>query len=372
MPKYQKMEVFTVVRLFNSLVATITVTLMTVHGANAMNKASKSSAAPNIVQPSKNSKKDRVRLTTKESPFERLVGSYPARIIDIAQAIKNIHNDTVSTQSISNIFLLHGPRGNGKTTLPHAIADYANATYLFCTASDFFADKNKSVQRIDEFFDTAFKHTKKDKKSVVILLDEIGSIIKSRTCEQDPQITIVADCLCTKLDRVRQEPKIFFFCTTNLPTQELYPTFLARLSDHDNIYIPNPSYEDIRTLVSYYLRKKFGTLVTEEFLAQVAQKAIGLDRRRIYIAITIDIPAIMAASQENEITEDVILESIQTQQIKQQRLNHLTEASEPTRMTRIISNSGEFICNTGVTIIQSVIIAWGIKTTLSFLDRFRK
>lgn len=157
------------------------------------------------------------------------------------QNLKLFHSETgVYIPKITGFFLLHGPKGNGKTTLAKTIAKAANAEFLSISGADvvkrYFGD---GVNHISQLF-AQVDNLVAQGKIVVIFIDEIDRLISNNTSEHRSEHDAATCKLWLELDRIKNDPRIIFIAATN-HMETLDSTFMDRFQKAAIIKIDNPT-----------------------------------------------------------------------------------------------------------------------------------
>lgn len=166
--------------------------------------------------------------------------------------------------------LLYGPPGCGKTMLAAATASEINGYFINVDAasmmSKWLGDAEKNVSQL---FHMARDTSKKENVPVVILIDEVDSLLGNSQNENGGEIRVKNQFL-TEMDGVNDKGKnlqTYVIAATNKPWK-LDWAFLRRFSKR--IYIPLPSLEARENLfVSYLTKLKKDSSVNSSDLARL-------------------------------------------------------------------------------------------------------
>lgn len=131
-------------------------------------------------------------------------------------------------------FILFGPPGTGKTTIPYAIAKKLNWTVYYISPKDFVSENNGieySIKRIFETIQTKYAPIKKEvdaakKKNkkkkgnakIVFVFDEIDELVTSRGSESDRQSRLMTTMMLPLFNELREDAEncgFIFFALTN-------------------------------------------------------------------------------------------------------------------------------------------------------------
>jgi vacuolar protein-sorting-associated protein 4 len=151
--------------------------------------------------------------------------------------------------------LLYGPPGCGKTMLAAATASEINGYFINVDAasmmSKWLGDAEKNVSQL---FHMARDSSKKENVPVIMLIDEVDSLLGNSQNENGGEIRVKNQFL-TEMDGVNDKGKnlqTYVIAATNKPWK-LDWAFLRRFSKR--IYIPLPSLQTRENLFSSYLSK---------------------------------------------------------------------------------------------------------------------
>ncbi|CAD5212243.1 unnamed protein product [Bursaphelenchus okinawaensis] len=152
---------------------------------------------------------------------------------------------------LNRLMLLHGPPGSGKTSLCKGLAQRIASRYqgtykrsIFVEVnshslfSKWFSESGKLVQKL---FDQVVEIAEEPKSLVIMLVDEVESLVMSRTSahSNDPSDSIRAvNAVITQIDRIRRYPNVLVLTTSNI-TEALDPAFLDRTDISK--FVGNPS-----------------------------------------------------------------------------------------------------------------------------------
>ncbi|MDE1842590.1 MAG: AAA family ATPase [Thaumarchaeota archaeon] len=166
--------------------------------------------------------------------------------------------------------LLYGPPGCGKTMLAAATASEINGYFINVDAasmmSKWLGDAEKNVSQL---FHMARDTSKKENIPVIILIDEVDSLLGNSQNENGGEIRVKNQFL-TEMDGVNDKGKdlqVYVIAATNKPWK-LDWAFLRRFSKR--VYIPLPSEKARENLfVSYLAKLKKDTSVNAPELSKM-------------------------------------------------------------------------------------------------------
>ena len=182
--------------------------------------------------------------------------------------------------------LMYGPPGCGKTLLAAATASEIDSYFISVDAasimSKWLGEGEKNVARL---FNSARKLLEKDAKSVIVFIDELDSILGSRSNEVGGEVRVRNQFL-KEMDGIQDKGKnihLYVIGATNKPWALDWP-FLRRFQKR--IYVPLP---DIRArtqmLKQYTAPLKMETEFKLDDLSKMTEGYSGSDMRDICQAV---------------------------------------------------------------------------------------
>src|SRR5574337_2183602 len=186
--------------------------------------------------------------------------------------------------------LLYGPPGCGKTVIAAATANEIDGYFINVDAasmmSKWLGDAEKNVSQL---FHMARDSSKKENVPVIMLIDEVDSLLGNSQNENGGEIRVKNQFL-TEMDGVNDKGKnlqTYVIAATNKPWK-LDWAFLRRFSKR--IYIPLPSMQTRENLFSLYLSKlKKDSSVDATHLAQLIEGYSASDIRDICQSVQLSV-----------------------------------------------------------------------------------
>jgi len=167
--------------------------------------------------------------------------------------------------------LLYGPQGTGKTMLAKAIANRAEANFLFVQASDVVGEGlyGQTETVVTSLFEEARKLVKKDGKHVIIFVDEADLILPKTSKNRHEATGRVVGIFAQEMDGVKTSGKITTILATNNP-EEVDSKILSRMDEREAV--PLPDAKGLVSILEIQLR-----LIEEKFNIKIARDNIDLD-----------------------------------------------------------------------------------------------
>lgn len=157
----------------------------------------------------------------------------------------------------ANKIILHGPPGNGKTTLVEKMAELSDSHLIKITGSSLHSEfANQGAKKIQEYFAKALLFAGSHKyKKVIIFIDEADSFAKynsNKTNQGANYQLATTQELWQSIDKIRFEEQIFVILATN-NYELLHPTLTSRFNTNI-IQLSNPSKNIRREIINYYIK----------------------------------------------------------------------------------------------------------------------
>ena len=237
---------------------------------------------PQVVQQLKANYND---LIMKEKPtvqWDEVVGLDDAKKALRESIIFPVQRADLFTLGCPLGMLMYGPAGCGKTLLAAATASEIDSYFITVDAASIMSKwLGEGEKNVAKLFNSARKLLEKEAKSVIVFIDELDSILGSRTNEVGGEVRVRNQFL-KEMDGIADKGKhlhLYIIGATNKPWALDWP-FLRRFQKR--IYVPLP---DIRArtqmLKQYTAPLKMDAQLKIEDLAKMAEGYSGSDMRDI-------------------------------------------------------------------------------------------
>jgi AAA+ superfamily predicted ATPase len=213
---------------------------------------------------------------TDATSIEGIVGTIPTKILWVIEQLKSPEG---IQPGFKNRMILHGPPGNGKTTLASKIADAAGAMCIKLHApSAVTRYQGSGAENIEEIFKQAEDFILYGECKVVVFIDEVDAIAANTDGETRGDQKAAIQKLWLELDKYKDNPNIFIIVATN-ELKKLHKTFLDRFGNNV-IELKNPD-EELRKKVLEYYFAKFSVARNPELMKQLVKKSKDLSIRAL-------------------------------------------------------------------------------------------
>lgn len=211
------------------------------------------------------------------------VGELPEKVIWLARLIQD-NNRFLNFAHASTLpptlgrLILHGPPGNGKSTIAVKIAELGEAQ-LFKIHGPSIVGRyvGQGAETIEAVFNAARDYADEHQRVAVIVIDEVDAIAGSNTTEFRSEHSAALQKLWLLLDDYKEDPRIFVICTTN-SLEQLHQAFLDRFGSNC-IEIGYPDAIKRQQVLQHYFNLYAKKPIDDALIRTVVKKTEGMSIR---------------------------------------------------------------------------------------------
>lgn len=195
-------------------------------------------------------------IDESKGTFSDYAGAIPEQIRVLLDMIKHPEQFEKFGIEPSKGILLVGPPGTGKTLLARYLASQSGCGFIPTNASDFIeVYVGTGAARIRELFTMAREWSRKNKKRVIIFIDEIDALGYNRDrMGTDTEGVRSCTALLAEMDGFTKDDRVIILGATNVPDQ--LDNAFKRPGRFDTIIeVPLPDKKARKEVLSHYLNK---------------------------------------------------------------------------------------------------------------------
>ena len=211
-------------------------------------------------------KSDRTDIEYKED-YETIIEELKKGNVFLIEELKKVSriSERINKENLivkrmpSNILILYGPPGNGKTTYATKVAELTNS-YIIEEDGPSIVEKfiGSGPKRINEVFKTAIEISKLTKKRVIIFIDEVDAFARTDNTHEEH----IATATQLNLNITKHADKNLVVILATNKFESLNPALKSRIKK-GSIEILNPDVKMRKEIIEYYF-KEFNLEIEED------------------------------------------------------------------------------------------------------------
>lgn len=212
----------------------------------------------------------------------QLVGALPDKVTWLIESISQ-HNQALRQGKFKQPIMLgrliiHGPPGNGKSTIAGYIAQASNAM-LFTLHGPSIVGRylGQGAETIETYFQKAIAHAEQYQQVAVIVIDEIDAIAGNNNTEFRSEHSAALQKLWLLLDDYKNDPRVCVICTTN-NLDLLHKAFIDRFGSNC-IEIGYPDAALRAKVLEHYFEFYANTQIDVDLLQRLVSRTDGMSIR---------------------------------------------------------------------------------------------
>ena len=182
-------------------------------------------------------------IPAKEFRIPGMSGTLPIHLGRVMRSFNWAKNNScIESKGDTNLIILHGPSGNGKTTIAHKFAELTDS-YLIKFNSQFLVNDGSS-KTIQDLFDQVTKNLERSlRKGCILCIDNIDALTKNENA---------LTSLRCYLSEFKKEGRFLFIGTTS--NIEKLPYRFSNIFTSHVIFVPNPDEIQRAELIQGYFK----------------------------------------------------------------------------------------------------------------------
>lgn len=211
----------------------------------------------------------------------------PKKIGEFIDHIMSQNLNRENNSGYGNVLILHGPPGNGKSTLAKKIAETTNSVFIEISApaivDSYIGSGPGFVEKL--FKDAIEKSVGKygSPQKVIIFIDEVDALVSK--CDSDSQYHKTLQHLWKWIDKLEKDPKFSLVFATNR-YEELSLAFRNRFDEAAVVEVKNPDSVQRKEIIEFYVATIKNNLnpefeLSKEYIDHLVKQTNNLSIRSI-------------------------------------------------------------------------------------------